>query len=255
MRTDRRIVRASSQRERARRFRSSRRRPLDIRTFGRFLEDQGRTNGCGTTSLAMLMSFWKNRPGAYTRNAIDASIRRFNGPTVPMNIVAYLRSQGFRAEAHANASIDDMRRYLDLGVPVEVLYDPDANPRSFSLHYVDVVGYRADAQGAIVSFQIADPAGGLLHEVPVGELQRRWANLKVANLTTGLNNLMIVALPGKNTPVRGRDGVVRSTKDMALPSNGNAWGWQARVAGAVSNAANRLGKATDAMGAIIRRLL
>ncbi|MFN3431390.1 MAG: hypothetical protein ACK46X_15730, partial [Candidatus Sericytochromatia bacterium] len=45
--------------------------------FDKFLQDQGQTNGCGTTSLAMLLSYWKGQPGAFTREKIDSSIRHF----------------------------------------------------------------------------------------------------------------------------------------------------------------------------------
>ncbi len=225
----------------------------DARDFGRYLQDQGQTNSCGTTSLSMLMNFWKGNAGAYTHQKIDQSIRVFDGPTAPTNIVSYLRTQGFRAEAVNNASVSDIRKYLDQGVPVQVLYDPSADPSDVYLHYVDVVDYKADAQGNIVSLKIADPAGGRLTEVPVGEFQKRWQNLKLKNVGLGVNNLMIVALPKENVPVRGRDGTIRNSNEIALPKGGDL-GWQMKVADVIADVTNWVGKAGKAVGNFFKGL-
>jgi len=226
----------------------------DARDFGRFLQDQGNTNSCGTTSLGMLMSFWKGTPGAYTHDKIDASIRQFNGPTAPTNIVSYLLRHDFRAEALNNASVADLKKYLDQGVPVQVLYDPSADPSDEYLHYVDVVDYTADAQGNVKSVKIADPAGGTLDEVSIEDFQKRWANLGLKNVGVGANNLMIVALPGQNVQVRGKDGVLRNSADIALPKNGNNWGWKLRAADVVADVANFVGKAAKKIGGFFKGL-
>lgn len=192
---------------------------FDTRSFSRFLQDQGRTNSCGTTSLAMLLSFWKGRPGAYTHQTIDRQIRGFDLPTSPLNVVPYLRQQGFRAEAYNHASVDSLRRFLDQGVPVQVLYDPTGNGNDQFLHYVNVVGYQADAAGKPKSFTIADPAGGKLTTVSAATFTRRWDRLEVGGVGTGLNNVMIVALP-KTGAVVGPDGKSRSVSDIRLPRGG-----------------------------------
>lgn len=226
----------------------------DARDFGRFLQDQGGSNACGTTSLAMVMSFWKGVPGAYTHESIDQTIRRFNGPTAPTNIVSYLVRHGFRAEALNDASVADLKKYLDQGVPVQVLYDPSADPSDEYLHYVDVVDYTADAQGNVTSVKIADPSGGTLDEVSIEEFQKRWGNLGLKNVGIGANNLMIVALPGQNVQVQGKDGVVRNTDDIALPKNGNNWGWKLRAADVVADLANLAGRAAEKIGGFFKRL-
>ncbi|HEY3449104.1 MAG TPA: C39 family peptidase [Myxococcales bacterium] len=226
----------------------------DARDFSRFLQDQGNTNSCGTTSLAMLMSFWKGKAGAYTHEMIDQSIRYFDGPTAPTNIVSYLKGQGFRAEALNNASIGDLTKYLDQGVPVQVLYDPSADPSDVYLHYVDVVDYAKDAQGNVTSVKIADPGGGRMADVPVEEFKKRWGNLGIKNVGIGANNLMIVALPGQNAQVRGKDGVTRNTEDIALPKNGGNWGVKLRVVDVVADAANWVGKAAKKVGNFFKNL-
>ncbi|MGC4116759.1 MAG: C39 family peptidase [Myxococcales bacterium] len=225
----------------------------DVRDFSRYLQDQGNTNSCGTTSLAMMMSFWKGKPGAVTHNMIDQSIRYFDGPTAPTNIVSYLKSQGFRAEAKNNASVADLTKYLDQGVPVQVLYNPSADPSDVYLHYVDVVDYKKDAQGNVTSVKIADPGGGRMAEVPIEEFKKRWGNLAVKNVGIGANNLMIVALPGQNMQVRGKDGVMRNTDDIALPKGGNL-GWKLGVIDVVADAANWVGKAAKKVGNFFKNL-
>ncbi len=201
----------------------------------------------------MLMSFWHGKAGAYTHQMIDASIRQFDAPTAPTNVVRYLKNNGFRAEALNHAKISDLVTYLDRGVPVEVLYDPDANPRDAYLHYVDVIGYDRDAKGEVSSLKIADPAGGYIHDVPVDEFKSRWGRLKFKNVAVGADNLMIVALPEQNKQVRGRDGVLRNTKDIALPAHGNNWGLKLRVGDVIADVANGAGKVVGAIKKLFRR--
>ncbi|MFC1642839.1 hypothetical protein ACFL5O_09175 [Myxococcota bacterium] len=50
---------------------------------------QGSTNGCGTTSLAMLMAFLQKRP--VNREAIDREICRGDGFSSPTDLVRYAR--------------------------------------------------------------------------------------------------------------------------------------------------------------------
>lgn len=221
----------------------------ELRDFTPFLENQnktGITNGCGTTSLAMVLSAWKNQPGAYTREKIDASIRRFNAPTSPQNIVNYAEKQGFRAVAQNNGSIDDLKKFVDQGVPVQIMYDPDANGADSTLHYVVVTDYEADEKGNVTGLKIADPWGGKVETVPVAEFKERWDNLGLLGRSTGINNLMIPMVPKENTAIKGKDGQVRQTKDIQLPKGGNL-GWRMGAADLGFDIANGASKALDAV--------
>lgn len=220
----------------------------ELRDFTPFLENQnkkGITNGCGTTSLAMVLSAWKNQPGAYTRETIDASIRRFNAPTSPQNIVDYAEKQGFRAVAQNNGSVADLKKFIDQGVPVQIMYDPDANGSDSTLHYVVVTDYEADDKGNITGLKIADPWGGKVETVPVGEFKERWDNLGLLGRSTGINNLMIPMVPKENTAIKGKDGQVRQSKDIRLPEGGNL-GWRMGLADKGFDIANGASKAWDA---------
>lgn len=223
--------------------------PKDAAAFGDYLQGQGDTNGCGTTSLAMLLSFWKGKDGAFTREQIDGSIRRFNMPTSPLNIVKYAEDNGFRSKA-VNGSVEQLQSYVDKGVPVQIMYDPNNDGSDAVLHYVDVIGFEKDASGKVTGVKIADPAmgemgvdGGGIKTVPIDEFKEKWDNLKLKNLPTGIDNLMIVHLPKDNVPIKGADGVVRQSKDIPLPEGGT--GFRVWLIDKVFDAGNGVSKAWD----------
>lgn len=230
--------------------------PRELRDFSRFLEDQnktGVTNGCGTTSLAMILSAWKDQPGAYTREKIDASIRRFNLPTSPQNIVGYAEKQGFRAVAQNNGSVEDLKKFIDQGVPVQIMFDPDGNGSDSILHYVVVTDYEADEKGNVKSFTIANPWGGEIQSVPVDEFKQRWDKLELKGHSTGLNNLMIPMVPKNNVAIKGKDGQVRMTSDIGLPKGGNL-GWRMGVADKLFDAANGVSKVASAIASAPKKI-
>lgn len=196
-------------------------RGRNARDFDRFLMNQydgADKNACGTTSMSMVLNFWKNKPGEYTHQRVDSEVRR--GPDMfssPKNLIDYARDQGFRSEGKNNSSIDDLKGYLDQGVPVQVLIDPNKDGGDAVLHYVNVVDYEADQDGKITDVVIADPAGGDQETMPVSEFQEKWGSLEFMGAPSGVNNLMLVHLPGENTPVVGKDGVTRNSDDIELP--------------------------------------
>lgn len=202
-------------------------RARNARDFDAFLMNQfdgDARNACGTTSLSMLLNFWKGNTDAYNHSQIDKMVRR--GPDMyssPLNLRDYARAEGFRSEVKNQASLDDLKAYVDQGVPVQVLYDPNRDGGDATLHYVNVIDYEADAQGNVTDVVIADPAGGRIDTVPVAEFKERWDKLKFMNVPTGTSNLMIVTLPGENTPILGKDGKMRQSADIALPPGGNFW--------------------------------
>jgi uncharacterized protein YvpB len=222
---------------------------LDFRPFLQNQNANGTTNGCGTTSLAMVLSAWQNQPGAYTRETIDASIRRFNAPTSPQNIVDFAQQQGFRAVAQNNGSVDNLKRFIDQGVPVQIMYDPDGNGADSTLHYVVVTDYQADATGNVTSLVLADPWGGKMKTVPVDEFKRRWDDLGMMGRSTGLNNLMVPMVPRENTPIVGKDGQIRQSKDIELPEGGNL-GWRMAIGDAAFDVSNGASKAIDALASV-----
>ncbi len=196
----------------------------DVAEFKKYLLDQGNTNACGTTSASMLVNFWNKTPGKTQHAEIDQSIRRADMFTSPQNLQGWYEKHGFRASATNNATVDQLASFVDKGVPVQVLYDPSGEKPSGDkdsfLHYVDVVGLARDAKGTVTGVKLADPAGGSLTTVPLATFKARWDNLKFEGVGSGLNNVMIVAMPKQGVTVKGADGRVRNTNDVKLPASG-----------------------------------
>lgn len=183
--------------------------------LGVLAQNQGNTNACGTTSLANVMTFW-GMPR--THEQIDASVRAFDLFSAPDKLVEYARNNGMRAELKADASLNDLAHMVDQGAPPIVLIDPD-NDNNANLHYVTVTGYQRDASGKITDIAIADSAGGYRYTMPAEKFQQQWDNLKMGGIGTGLNNVMITAVPKDGRMVTGGDGVQRRASDIQLPKS------------------------------------
>jgi hypothetical protein len=202
-------------------------------------QDQGNTNACGTTSLANVMTHF-GMPR--THEQIDKSIRPFDLFTAPDKLVEYARGNGMRAELKADAKLDDIARMIDQGVPPIVLLDPDSE-KNANLHYVTVTGYNRDASGKITDVVIADSAGGRRYTLSAEEFQKRWDNLKLGGIGTGLNNVMITAIPNDGRKIVGGDGVSRSAADIQLPKTGF---WSALKSGFARGVANLISNGAKA---------
>jgi hypothetical protein len=246
-------------------------RKLSPNDLGVLAQDQGRTNACGTTSLANVMTHWGV---PRTHQDIDKSIRAFDMFTAPDKLVQYARDNGMRAEMKTDAKLDDIARMIDQGVPPIVLLDPDSDD-NFNLHYVTVSGYNRDANGKISELVIADSAGGRRYTMSAEEFQKQWDNLKLKNVSTGLNNVMITVMP-KSGNITGGDGVVRRASDIKLPRSSffsnlksglargvanlltnvtgfaqKAWNTAKAVGSAVGKVANAVGNAARAVGSAV----
>ncbi|MNS17042.1 hypothetical protein D3C72_487090 [compost metagenome] len=224
----------------------------DARAFEPYLQHQAGTNGCGTTSLAMVLSFWQGRPGAFDRPAIDARIRC--GPdalafTSPNHLVSYAQSQGFRCRGINHGSWGQLLGLLDRGVPVLVLYDPTGDGHDMLLHYGVVVGYTEQPSGEVSHLTIADPGTGRLTAMRRADFEARWHDLRLLGVSTGLSEVMIVALPAANTPVRHRTGTLGMTDDIHLPEGGlGVSGFMAAVIADGVNALNPVQGIKNAWG-------
>jgi hypothetical protein len=208
-------------------------------------QDQGNTNACGTTSLAAVMShFGKPR----THDQIDESIRAFNMFTAPDKLVEYARGNGMRAEIKADANMDDLAKMVDQGAPPIVLIDPGAE-NDATLHYVTVTGYNRDASGKITDVTIADSASNSRYSIPAEEFEKKWDSLKMGNVPTGLNNVMITTVPDDGRSITGADGVSRKASEIELPksdlSSDIKSGFARIGANAVSNVTEAVDKVVD----------
>lgn len=192
------------------------RRPRSLADYARFMEDQGKTNGCGTTSLGSIMSYWKDQPGAHNRREIDRVARAGDNTTSIQRLVSYGNDHGMISGAKNHASIADLQKYTDMGCPVQVLIEPKGG-KDGMLHYVSVIGVETDAQGKPVAVKVADPDGATIDLVPVAKFEKQWSDLALFGIDTGIDKVMIVHVPAQPVMVRGKDGQVRSTADIPVP--------------------------------------
>ncbi|HEU4758514.1 MAG TPA: C39 family peptidase [Dehalococcoidia bacterium] len=178
-------------------------------------QDQGATNSCGTTSLAMIESYFGHPT---THQQIDPEIRAFNLGTAPDDIASYANSHDLRASVKNEGSLEDLAKNVDRGVPTMVLTDAPGNkpdPKNGENHYVVVTGYQRDASGKITKIDVADP-WGVKREMDAKDFDSRWAKGKQLGISTGDSRMMISFVP-KDGAVTGTDGVTRQAKDIPLP--------------------------------------
>jgi hypothetical protein len=237
-------------------------RKLSPNDLGVLAQDQGNTNACGTTSLANVMTHWGS---PRTHEQIDKSIRAFNMFTAPDKLVEYARNNGMRASLKNDATLDDIAKMVDQGVPPIVLMDPGSESDA-NLHYITVTGYNRDQNGKITDVVIADSAGGERYTMPAEEFQKKWDSLKMGNIGTGLNNVMITVVPNDNRTITGGDGVQRRASDIKLPKSSffsalksslargvanllsNVTNFASKVWGGIKTVGTAIGNAAQAVG-------
>lgn len=213
--------------------------------------DQGSTNGCGTTSLAMLLNFLAGgKP--YDRPRIDASIRALSPMfTSPGDIAAYAEGQGLEASLHDETTIDDLHGMIDQGLPVEVLLDVSDKHDGSGLHYELVTGYGTGPDGKPY-VELANPWGKREY-MPEAAFLERWSNLSLKGIGTSINRVAITVKPAdsrarllpdqRNNPfdttmsaLRVAQGVTQVTngiarRDLMLMAEGVVRGWNGLLAG------------------------
>ncbi|MEB3298506.1 MAG: cysteine peptidase family C39 domain-containing protein [Candidatus Sericytochromatia bacterium] len=162
---------------------------------------QGDSNACGTTSLAMILSGLGHLTD---RTAIDAKIRRLDIFTAPTLLRDHARSKGFSAELYNKGTVEELTNFLDRGIPCQVLIEP-GDPGDLNLHWVVVNGYERDPATGKVTLNIQDPARGA-YAMSAEDFQKKWDDLKLAHVPTGLDNLFLAVGPRSTVLPAGRIG-------------------------------------------------
>lgn len=112
--------------------------------------------------------------------------------TSPSTIVEHLEMSGVDAAKRNNASLTDIARRIDAGLPVIVLMGTeDGTP-----HWVNIFGYEANEQGRITAFTMRDSYWGTKspYKMDVSTFSDRWQNpmgTGFASNFVGYTNLMI----------------------------------------------------------------
>lgn len=155
--------------------------------------DQGSTNGCGTTSLAMMLNFASGGKPRFSRESVDATIRHFDMFSAPGPIAAYAESKGLQASVRTGASLADLKRTIDQGLPIQVLLDVSAAHDGTGLHYEIVTGYGMGPDGKPY-VELANPWGQ--REMMTEEaFMFRWSDLKVKGFPLGIGQVAITMKP------------------------------------------------------------
>lgn len=107
--------------------------------------DQGTSNGCGTTSLAMVMSYLGVPE---TKAQIDAVIRQMDIFTSPEDMTGFATSHGLQAQGYNNGIWENIESFIPLGQPciclINANYSYPDNSTINGLHYVAISGFGVD---------------------------------------------------------------------------------------------------------------
>lgn len=122
--------------------------------------------------------------------------------TAPPTIVEYLNMNGVDASQKHNASISDITRKLDAGLPVMVLMNSGGGVP----HWVTIYGYASDAAGKVVSLKMRDSYWGTSkgYDMDIERFKTSWndpVGNKLPNSLLGYSNLMI-DIKGTRTPAQ-----------------------------------------------------
>lgn len=106
---------------------------------------QGSANACGTTSLAMVMTYLGVPE---TKEAIDAVIRRLNIFSSPEDLMGFARDNDLQAQGYNHGAWPDIEQNAGIGSPCILLINADYSyPDGSSIsgfHYVVVTGHGVD---------------------------------------------------------------------------------------------------------------
>ncbi len=175
--------------------------------------DQGHSNGCGTTSLAMalnaLSAMAHNNPqhSPFTREALDEGNRELDSFSSPGMLARVAQENGAFAEMYNHVTFEEIKSHIDQGHPLIALVKVDEErANSFSgLHYVVIFDYEDEPASKYRSIIFADPGNGTLYEREFDKFMPNYAeNLTLRGLPILYNRFMI-ALSHKNDLPPSRD--------------------------------------------------
>ncbi len=176
--------------------------------------DQGTQNACGTTTLAMIMSYLTGK--SFTTADIDSVIRRMNTFTSPNDIIEFARDNGLAAEGYNHGSFEEVKSMIDKGFPVQTLIQADKQGMGYNIdgqHYIAITGYETDPVTGEEFILYHDPnlgddpataaVEGGEQKMPVKEFERMWGNVGF-----GFDNyFMAFGPPGSTLPPGRNDGI------------------------------------------------
>lgn len=108
-------------------------------------DPQGTSNGCGTTSLAMTMTYLGVPE---TKDQIDAVIRQLDIFSSPEDLMGFATSHGLQAQGYNNGAWENIESCIPLGQPciclINASYTYPDNSTISGFHYVVITGFGID---------------------------------------------------------------------------------------------------------------
>ncbi len=206
--------------------------------------DQGSTNACGTTSLAMILGYLVG--AEIDRTNIDREMRRSDSFSSPADLVAYARSQGLSAEMYNHGDVEGLMELVDQGIPCQVLVGNGGSMDVRNLHYMAVTGMRQEGGESYV----------VLHDPNRGEGERAMLLEDFVQQWEapigGLDKFFIAYAPGSiqlpPSDTRGAEGVLAVGDGAAAIVNHSARIWEhGSVGSVVRGVAGLLGAVPEAV--------
>lgn len=223
-------------------------------------------NSCGTTSLSMVLKYWQGHTLENTVTTIDKHIRAqgglelnlpggkknipIDGFTAARDIVDYAKTHGMRAGMKNQASTDDLKAYLDKGVPLMCLTDwnfesgsgstqpSGGKPDGKSLHWIDVIGYEyktnPETKKQEMFLKIGNP-WGVVQDVSESDFTKIWSKLSLEipggkRVETGMDRLFVAMVPrDDDKSIVAPNGKVSRAGDISVPTGDDGLkGWLAQ---------------------------
>jgi hypothetical protein len=190
-------------------------------------------NGCGTTSLAMAMTYSTGRP--FTQDMVDVEIRLTDIYTSASNMRSFARDNGVEGRLVNNLTDQEVIDNLDKKRPILFLTDltPQDSGDIAAMHWRVIDGYKWESGKLLL--HIADP-WGTTYWRSWGELRVEWDDIKAVGLESGYNRFGVVlgANPSDRalgadrlTGVFATEGVIDGSSDVvndgAQIAHGKIW--------------------------------
>jgi hypothetical protein len=165
--------------------------------------DQGKSNACGSSSLAMIMDYLGV---PVSRGDIDKEIRRIDQGLPPQPLIDYAREHGLEAEFYNHGSWDEIKGLIGRGIPVQAQINTEADGSKTHMHWVAVVGFRTDPKTGEEQIGFRNSAdGGKVDWMSRAEFEKKWSHPLDG---AGYDNSFIAYAPGgTDLPPSRWDGV------------------------------------------------
>src|SRR6266853_866783 len=191
--------------------------------------DQGSANACGTTCLAMAMTYLGV---PRTHEQVDSAIRRWDIFSSPRDLIHYARTGGLKAEGYNRGTWQDVKAHIDQGHPcicvieADYTYPPPQSGTLNGLHYVVISGYgrnpKTDAEFAVfhdpnVGNDAETGTGGYDMEAYLSDFRGLWDGVGWGfhNYYLALAGPRSELPPGNDDGIQGQLGALEGVANIA----------------------------------------